>query len=365
MGFLFELARSTGEPVGAPETARDRKLTLQVNGIYTAEVTLGLGDDLATEVQPGLTRLRIRRDYTPQEVAANPSLAGQRQLVFYGVLPPTGATQNAAEETVALTFMDPRWVLGERFTLGTETFTSVDQATIINSLVTTQNTRAGGDTFLATGSDTTGVTRSITYDRRRVSDAHSELVRLIDGPDIAVDPLDGYAASGTRTMGTLRVYTRQGSDRPNAAFTYGHDLGSNCENMTRTWRNVVTQATVTGTDATTGAAITDTYGDPASSLYGLHEDYAADADRTSLAFAQFRTRGIVEALKVPREIITVTGPTVEAPQPFRDYTIGDTVRVHCRKGSMVFTDRALRVHRIEMAFTQEGHPATTLTTAEL
>jgi hypothetical protein len=364
-GYLFELARSTGEPVGTPDTARDREISYQVNGIHTASMSIGLGDAIASECVPGLTRLRVRRAYSAPEVAANPSLAGQRQTIYYGVLPPTGMTEDADGETITMQFQDPRLALSERWTLGTETFTAVDQGTLINSLVSTQNARSNGDTFLATSSDTTGTLRTITYDRRRVSDALNDLVRLVDGPDIDCEVFDGYAATGSRKMGTLRVRARQGTDKPNAAFTYGHDLGSNCQNMTRNYRAVVTAATVTGTDAATGAPITDTYDVSASSLYGLREDYASDADRTSLSFAQFRTRGIVEALKVPREIITIDNPTIEAPQPFRDYGLGDTVRAHCRKGSMVFTDRALRVHRIQIKVDQQGNPRTTLTVAEL
>ena len=369
MGYAFQLARSSGEPVGIPESALERNVTFQVNGVHTASMKVRLGDTLAPELQVGLSRMRVYRDYTTVEVLANPALSGTRQLVFYGYLPAPNMMWDAAGEFIQCVFTDPRAVLQKRFTSPSapatlETYTATDQGSILWGLVNTQNGRAGGDPWIRQGGTATSTVRTVTYDRRRVSDAFQDMVRFVDGPDIDIDPVDGYATGLGMVMGNLRVYPRQGSDRPNAAFTYGTQLGSNVENIRLAYRDVITQATVVGTDASNGATVTDTYGSPATSAYGLHEDYVSDADKTSLQFVQFRARGIVEALKVPREIITLDRPSLEAPQPFRDYTLGDTIRVHCRKGAMVLNDRKLRVHRIDIKLDQEGDPDITLTTAE-
>lgn len=355
----------TGEPVGEALTAADRELNFQVNGVHTARVVLPLTDAQAGSLTPSANpaaRLKVYRERTAAEVALDPTLT--RELVFYGSLPPQNVRENAREDRVEAVFADPRWVLAQRFTLGTETYTAQDQGTILWGLVDTQNTRSGGDTFLTQGAISTGTVRTVAYDRRRVADAIGEMVKFIDGPDVDVTFNDGWATSGSTNMGTFNVYARQGSTRDNATFTYGHQIGSNVQNIRRDYRETVTYATVIGSDSGS-APISASSGSPSTSPYGVLEFFTSLSDFTTAAFMQFYASGVVQALQTPREVITVEGPTVEAPQPFVDYELGDTVFVSCRKGGMVFTDRALRVHGINVKLSQNGTEDTTLTTAEL
>lgn len=360
--YDFVLCRSSGEPVGQFLTARARGLSLLLNGVHSASVTVPLGDPVARDVAPGLSRLKVWRNPAPEQIAKDPSTG--RVLVFYGSLPAVGVDEQAAAETMALTFEDPRWVLARRFTLGTEVYTATDRGQILWGLIATQNARPGGDTWIRQGSTVTGVAADRAFDRRQVSGVFAEMTRLIDGPDLDVTPIDGYETGLGRVMGNLQVVARQGVTRPAAVFNYGTQIGSNIRDVKRTYRDVTTLATVTGTGPA-GQPLTDTYGSPSSSEHGLLEEYVADPDGTNLSYVQFRARGIVLAQQTPRPIVQLTGPTPGAPRPFEDYALGDTVTVNARKGSMVIMDARLRVHAINLTLDQTGTETVSLTTAEV
>lgn len=367
MSYTFVLCRSTGEPLGELDAAKQRGLTRRLNLAAEAPVVLDLADELSGFLAPGLARLKVYRSPTAAELLANPSAS--RTLMFYGGLPPSSVRDDAAAGTVTATFADPRWLFPHRYTLGTETYTATDQGSILWSLVNAQNTRfsGAGETWLRQGDTTTGTLRTKTYDRQPLSAMFDQMTGLLDGPDVDVEPLDGYELSpATRQMGVLNVYAQQGQVRPNAHFLYLDEGGGNVGNMTRGYTDIVTYAVLLGQPvANTTVPITSQWGTPETSLHGLFESYGTEQDIVEQALLDSRVRGEVEAFLVPRPVIEVQDPTAEAPVAFVDYDLGDTVRVTCHRGSMRFDDVRLRVHQIDLRLSQEGRENIDLVLSEV
>lgn len=367
MPYHFVLCRSTGEPLGELDGARSRGLTRRLNGPAEAPIVLDLADELAAFLAPALARLKVYRSPTAAELIANPSAS--RTLVFYGGLPPRSVRDDAAAGTVTATFADPRWLFQHRYTLGTESYTAVDQGAILWGLIDTQNTRSfgAGETWLRQGSTATGTVRTRVFDRQPLHQVFSEMAEVLDGPDVDVAPVDGYEASPpTRQMGVVNVYARQGQLRPDAHFLYLDEGGGNVGGMTRGYTDIVTYAVLLGQPvANTTVPITSQWGTPETSLYGLFESYGTEQDIAEQALLDSRVRGEVEAFIVPRSVIEVQDPTGEAPAAYVDYDIGDTVSATCHRGSMRFDDAALRVHQIDLVVSSEGREDVDLVLAEV
>lgn len=383
------LCRSTGEPVGELASARERVLTYQLNGVHTASVMIPLGDPAAVEVKPGLSRLKVWRTPSPAQRKADPGAASE--LVFYGSLPAQNLVMRAAAETIEMTFADPRWVLAYSFTAYEYGDSQADDGLYIQSIIGDLGgaryfggVLISGDTWIKPGPNVvaTGVSHSqATSAGVNAADRINELVRLLDGPDWDIDPVDGWALPPTtklvnqdgyyivvpvdrsRWMAYIRVYGRQGKSRPDAVFSYGTAVGSNVRDMTLTYREVVTAATVTASPADGSPPVKAEYARN-TETYGVLATSRSLPDTATAEYAGFVARGQVEALKVPRQVITIAQPTSEAPRPHEHYRLGDTIYASCRKGAMVFTNAALRVHAIQIALDQEGNEQVTLTTQE-
>lgn len=360
--YRYVLCSDQGEPFGEIGNAYARKATWQRNGAHTADVTLDLEDasGLALKIQPGQTRLKV----FCSSITTRP--------VFYGILPATNAPWSAAAGTWALTFIDPRGLFfPNRFNAGTENYAQVDQGLILADLVNLQNARSGGETFIrsSAGTVTTGVLRDRTYaDVQDLATLFSNMSEVIGGPDFDVIPFDGFASpltyGSTRIMGLLNVYAQQGSLLPSVKFIYGPKLASNCANISGTNQPIITLDTVTGAAATDGSApLTSTYGDPSSSPYGMMEARENATDVIIQATLDQQARGTVEQAKILRPVLTISSPTREAPQPFRDYYLGDTVYGTCRKGAIQIADYPLRVDAFSVTDSQEGELAVEITTS--
>lgn len=362
--YSFVVCKSTGENVGEAVNAKERGLSLLLNGVHSAKLTLSPYDSLAPYLLPGVARLKVFRNPSADELAINPGQT--RSIVFHGTLPEDLLQEDAAGDAVTATFADPRFVLGQRYSLGTETYAATDQGSIGWGLINSQNGRTNGDTWLRQGGITTGVNRDRVYDQRKVSDLLTELTQVIDGPDFDVDPIDGYALGLGQTQGNFRAYARQGSDKPNAVFGYGPGTLTNVKNMTRAYLPAVNRATVTGTtqDGGTGQGIpiSSTY-DASNASFGIREDISSFPDNSIQATIDAKARGIVLDQSAPREVIQIVEPTAECKaRPFEHYYLGDTIRASCKKGSIVFTNRTLRIHGIDIAINDKGYAAVRLTT---
>lgn len=355
--YRFVLCKATGETLGEAKTQRGRSLTVAVNAAARAGLTIGLEDELAPFVEPVTTRLKVYR-----ETFADSAL--ESELVFYGDLPPTAIKEDGAAGTIELTFADPLWRLGHRYSLGTESFVATDQGAIAWGLIEAQQARTGGTVFLLEGDTATGLLRDRTFDRRIVLELLGDLAGVLDGPDFYVEPRDGFEEDGDATMGLFHVVPSVGADQAGVAFLYGRELASNVANVTRTYLDVRTEATYVGTGAESAEPLVGFYSVAAGSTYGVFEEYASDADLSVQATLDAKARGVVLPGQSPRQVVAVDGVQPNGPQPFRDYGLGDTVRVTADKGRLAFADHPLRVHGIDLNIDQQGYASAKLTTAE-
>jgi hypothetical protein len=341
-------------------------LTMLLNGVHSATVSVPLTGPTATGLKPGTGRLKVIRSPSNAQLAANPG--AQLQLLFYGQLPATnvildtGASPDT-DGTVTATYQDPRWRFAFMDTLGTEGPYTADQGQILWNLVAAQHARAGVDTYLLQGGTTTGVTRTRDYTLAggsgpaTLQQRFDEMTQVDNGCDHDVTPIDGQALpTPTMQMGSLIVYAKQGSNRANAVFSLGADTLSNVEQITLGYAPLVTYSTHTSTDAN-GQPIMASAGTPSSvaGQYGLIEALQSDAsviDSTTLSAKAIADIALMSQL---RPIVTVRNPMVDAPAVFEDVFLGDTVYVSCRKGSLVLSSVALRVHGIDLMIDENGH----------
>lgn len=355
--YSFVMCRSSGEPVGEALAAKSRQLTRALNQPATATLTLQLGDALAPLLAPGTGRLKVYRAATPQEAAVGLS----RVLVFYGSLPSTNVTMDGQSDTVTAQFADPRWVLARRFSTGTEWFTATNQGAIIHGLLAAQEARAEGATWMIAGSVSSAVKRDRTFARQQVSQLVDDLTKVVDGCDVDCGPYDGYTISGSRTMGSLNTYDRQGTDKPNVIFAYGPGTIANVQGCSVSYAELTTRAEVTGSDLN-GAAVSGVYSTALAAGVGMLEDLTADPDLSVQATVDAKARGVVTERGALRPIVTISDPLPGAPRAIVDYNIGDTVRVQIKRGALAYSGSP-RVMAFSMDLDAEGFEKVSVTFA--
>lgn len=352
----FVLCKSTGEPVGESTKATGRKLSRRRNTPGTATILWPLEDAFAGAVVPGLSRLKIYRSASPGELALNPAAA--KVLVWYGSLPAENTIEDTDNGFLTATFVDPRWVLKGRFLAAPASFAATDQATILASIVATQNAR---QQIWLTTAGSTGILRDRNYDAgKNVSDLIDEMTKVTNGCDVDVFPSDGYAAAGTRAMGALSFLSRQGSDKPSVIFRYqqvvGSQGGGNITGVKRSFAPIVNTSTQVGT-AADGTSSTQTVSLPG--VFDLLEEYQTSSDATITASLLEAAAGVVAENASLRSIWTIGAGTWDAPLPFVDFDLGDTVRLRVQRGSMIANNITVKVDGYDLVVDQEGNARTT------
>jgi hypothetical protein len=349
----FVLCKSTGEPIGEMIRAALRRVERRRNIPTVATVALRLEDPQAVQVQPGLSRLKVYRTPSAGELALNPSAS--KQLVFYGSLPADGVAEDTDSGLMTLSFMDPRWVLKSRYLIAATSFTATDQATILRTIIATQNTRQA---LWFTTSGTTGTLRDRNYDAgKNVADLIDEMTKVQSGVDLDFTPLDGYTSSGTRNMGNVFFTSQQGIDRPGAVLFYlmqqgGSSGGGNINKVVSSYAPIFNSSTQQGTDPS-GVANTQRY--TAATGYDLLETYETASDAFTSAVLLEKAQGVVFENDSPRRIIEVGEATWHAPVPWVDYDLGDTLRLTVKRGSLQIISQVMKVDGYDAIADQEGN----------
>lgn len=347
---------SSGEAVEV-EDASARMLDYQLNGVHTAGVTVPLTGATARFVAPGQTRMEVWREVGD----------GTNQMVFWGEVPASAVKMNAAADTMELVFKDPRWRWEHMYTVPFGSGLPWDAADFIWELLFTWadiNDQGPGwpagqgfkDTGLITVPDQAAV--------EKMSDRIGSLTLQVDGPDVDVSFGTGVPL--------IDVWNGMGSAKPDTVFQYGFGadgsaLDSNVRdlvvsftdpfnNINTSWTNVATgQAASTGWDQNGAAA----------NIYGTLQKLVTVSETITSDQGLFIHQGAKGALVLPRMIVEVKGLTYEAPEPFNDFYLGDTVFLTAGKGALGVDGAGLRVHGIHMDIDQEGNPQTDITVAEV
>lgn len=332
--------------------ASARSLDFQLNGVHSASVTVPLTSDAAAFIEPGSTRLEVRMD----------TGSGANVMVFWGELPASGVKFDSAADTATLTFFDPRWRWSAMYSQEL-VFNNVDVGTIIWQAISEwNNVFFLGEWPASQGSTTTGVLKTATYhvDDKTISDLVSELTRMVDGPDVDV-------SFGTGAP-KLDVWARMGTDLPAVSLRFGELIDSNVQNVVASYTDTFNAITSKWTDSSSGASSSFFFAPGAEEIhgkYGALQKIIQLPDPVPASYGEFVQTGAYEVLKQPRLVLEVKGLTYEAPQPFVDFYLGDTVYVTAKKGALQVDSQGLRVHGIHIDVDQEGNQQTDITTAEV
>lgn len=348
--FSYVLCKNTGEPIDELRELVSRQIVHQLN--VPMGVTVGVRMDspiyaqAAVDLQP---RLKVYRQATAAEIAANP--AATRTLIFYGLLNEDGLREDARSGVGVLPFQDPSWTFNDRVTQAAVSYTAVDQGTILWNLIALQNARTNGNTFVSAGTITTGTLRDRAYEAgKNLGTLIDEMTRVDGGPDVGILPVDGWL-SGTTTMGSFNTWAQRGSIKNEARLVFADPqlasqpdaLPSNVENVMRSRVKVVTMATAVNPQL----GLLRNYQEILSP-YGLRETWETFNDISYHPTLYEKAVGRVLERRFPRSVIEVQNPTNEAPQPFVDYNVGDSVFVTCLRANMEFVNTQVRVMSISL-----------------
>lgn len=347
--YSFVFCDSNGKPLGTPvDTLLSKKLRRARGVPREAEVSLSLTSPLYEFMAPGSTRLKVYRAPSDDERKVN--VNALRQLVFYGDCPPENWTDDTdGTGSLTMVFVDPRWRLRRRWT-DDGFFTGVpvegDQGDLLWSLVA--NANVYDPTFLRQGNTVTGVQRERTWEPKSIQDLIEDMAGVIGGPDVDVEPWDGWTASGSRDMGFLHVYASQGQDRPKASFLYGKGLATNLAGATRKFLPVTNRARVTGVSSDGGTLVRGYAELPNYTYIGMLEDVWTEQSVSEQLTLQVKAENRVNTDSQLREVLVLNGPTSKAPRPYEHFDVGDTCRATVRKGGLQVTDRKVRVDTYEL-----------------
>lgn len=191
----------------------------------------------------------------------------------------------------------------------------------------------------ATGLRATAANRQLSTNTTRAwgagkrEDEVFEEVAAADGsPFFRVRPVDGVAG----VMGDLLVlYPNAGATREAVRFAYGEGTLDNCVDYEIVYRLPLNRFTAAAAEAD-GGRLARAFEDAASiARYGLFEDETAYSEATATALLDSQARAEVRA--DPAYSISLT-PGLDAPLLFRDFDVGDFVRVRILYGAdEVFT----------------------------
>lgn len=209
----------------------------------------------------------------------------------------------------------------------TATYTGADFGDELIDRVARQN--AIRNTYLraltANRQTSTAATRAWLAGKRE-DEIFNDVADANGSPFFRVDPVDGVAG----VMGDLIVlYPNAGATREGVRFAYGDGTLDNCSDYKLTWTLPLNRYTASSSDAD-GGRIGQPFQDQTSiDRYGLFEDETAYSDTTDTNLLASAAQAAVHA--EPGMTIAVT-PTLDAPLLYRDFNVGDFVRVRILYG---------------------------------
>lgn len=348
--WLWALQDAAGSNLSVLSGARERKLSYRRSSTPEATLKLDLEHDDAYVLQEalaigggGLPRLRCFR---VEEQADGTDLAVCR---FAGTNPVLD--EGTDDGTVGVTFRGAFEVLEGRF-VG-ELFTWARDITPAADIAVDLITEADDvfPTGIVIGNVEVTEPRDATYDLKRVADAVAE---LSDAFDFELVPLADATGQGF-DLARFDAWIRQGTDRPEAVFGYGEGTVGNCHGAGRKTTAPRNRVFVTGDEGIVGFA-EDT---DSQDRYGVWTHTESMSDVLDLSVLTARAQALLQP--APQRVVTFSPNPAKVdddgelitPQPWRDYWLGDTVRLTIREGSFVY-DGAPRVDGVDIDIDDEG-----------
>lgn len=187
------------------------------------------------------------------------------------------------------------------------------------------------NTYLAMGTRQASQNRVRTYDPGLLeADLIAELAGAAGGFFLLEQPIDG--TPGVMAQANV-FYPAAGVSRENVRFEYGPATIDNCVDYTYTQSLPRTRETVSSSDATGNRIAAIAEDAAAIARFGLFEDEETFSDVTDANLLQQQAQGDLR-LTPPTTIQMTTG--LEAPVLFKDFNVGDFVRVKIVHGGFSF-----------------------------
>ncbi len=326
----FVLTNSSGMTLSECSSARNKKIKFKRNESTKVTFKTSLVDEEASKLINGLNsllpRLKVYRDGV---------------LEFNGIF--AGLKEQAQKSTfVDPIFRDPFYLLKNRYTAASKTFSSTDAGSIAWTLIS--DTDGEGDTAIKQGSIETTKPRDRSYEHKQVAEAITQLTDVLDGFDFEMVPIDDEET----TIAAFNVYADRGSDKPLAIFENGPTTIDNVSNVVRKTIPPINKVRVVGEGDLQREASDAT----SISKYGLWMIVETRTDVNNTASLLEKAQ---EALMPnPITVIKFNPDPGLAPVPFVDYDIGDTIRLRANRDAMQI-DTSPRVDSIEVKIDDSGN----------
>jgi hypothetical protein len=315
--------------------------TLRFEENRPSTVTFALPHDLDDasvlydELQNGLPQLRAYRDGV---------------LRFSGRFSPLEEATSQDQSEATVVFKSPLAGLEQRFLevpLGP--YVAADQGTIAWELILNENNTKGA-TGLTLGTITPTTARDRTYGAgKQVLEALVQLSEVIGGVYFWEAPLDPTTNSGA--LASFNAGPRQGTDlSADITFQVGFGTLDNCLTASRQIGLPVNRATVYGGGDTPPFYIAEDAGSKAT--YGVWEVWETLSDVTELATVTARAQELLKPS--PPQTVTFEPDPAEAPEPWIEWWLGDTVSFKADRDAFQVITTA-RPHALEVKLDDQGN----------
>jgi hypothetical protein len=325
-----ELAELSVVPTMRWEIGKATSVTFSLDQLADA------AGELAGALANGIPRLRAYRDGV---------------LRAHGHWRPQQDTADAEGATAQCTFRGPFARLETRHLRAVLTRTQVDQGQIIFDALAAANAIA--PTGLAAGTLQASKLRDRTYEPgKQIAELIVQMTEVIDGCEVIERPVDNNPA----ILAALDITGELGQDRSaEVRFELGQDTLSNLQGFEREIILPINHATVSGQDGT------DTEPGPAPQVasdqasinkWGLYEATLALSDVTQAGTLLERAQALIRP--DPGRTVTLTPDPTQAPQPWDEWWLGDTVGYLVDEGAVVDEGTARPV-ALEIVLDESGN----------
>jgi hypothetical protein len=292
--------------------------------------------ELAGALANGIPQLRAYRD---------------GQLRARGHWYPQQDTADAEQATAQCTFRGPFARLETRHLRAALTRTQIDQGQILLDALAATNAIA--PTGLIGGTLTPSKLRDRAYEPgKQIAELLVQMTEVIDGPEFIERPSD----NNPETLAMLDIAGTLGQDRSDTVrFELGPDTLANLLGFDREIMLPVNRATVTGQegDATTpGPAPQVSQAEASIAKWGLYEAVLALSDVTRESTLYERARALIRP--DPARTVTLTPDPTQAPQPWDEWWLGDTIGYLVDEGALVDAGTARPV-ALEIVLDESGN----------
>lgn len=305
----------------------------------SVEVTLQIEDDVASKINAtlpnGFPRLKAWWRDEPGDTGV---------LILNAPWAPHQEDAQDFDETsgtMQAAFRGPFWLLEGRDT--SATFTAEDAGQLAWSLIDTSNTTEG-PTGIRIGTIAATINRDQAYANVQVAQAITDLAAMDGGFDFEVSPVDEGL-----TCGAFNVYGRQGTDLSDSVvFEYGPGTIGNVRSAHRETTPPVNRVLSLGANGLTS----DQQDAGSIARYGTFKIIDQATDVTDQASLDARARSLLRPDMV--QVVSFVPDPDLAPQPIRDFWLGDTVTFRARHGSFI-ADLTPRINVIAPTIDEDGN----------